>query len=220
MDDTTKAWFDHSTVTVHRDPSLEGWLSDEVLVRLSGAPKNSVLRVGVVHERGIELRVQNPDVLREDMVRQLVQEEDGYAFHILNSAFVINDWLLSRGIGPRGVAIQLHEALQLKFIRRVRTWAVGNRATFESEQPLRGYYVWPMMGFDAPVPLHLRYQHGFPLDANKQTSLLDLLDTAEGQAFWFEHGETIWTEFDLNPSSRSWKRLRAYIDDRKIKVTQ
>ncbi|ALV06756.1 hypothetical protein [Roseateles depolymerans] len=218
MDETTKAWFVTSTVTVKRHRDLEGWLSDEELIRLSGAPKNSILNVSVLDGRAIELRVTNSDILREDMVRLLIQESDGYSFHVLNAAFVINDWLLSRGIGPRGVVIQLHQARELGFIRCVRTWALGNRASFEAEVPLRGYYVWPLMGFDAPIPKHLIDHPELPTQIDRHSSLLDLMSTPEGGAFWFEHGETLWTEFDLRPSSRSWRRLAQYTEDRHIEV--
>lgn len=218
MDKTTQAWFDSSTVTVARGAGLEAWQTDEELVRLSGAPKDSLLSVTINANHAIELRVSNPQILREDMVRLLVQEEGGYSFHILNAAFVINDWLLSRGIGPRGVAIQLRQARQLGYISRVRTWAVGNRRTFEAESPLRGYYVWPMMGFNAPLPKHLLDHDDLPQGLDARSTLLDLLASDEGESLWLEQGDSIWVEFDLRFPSRSWERLARYTQQRNIEV--
>ncbi|KQV52859.1 hypothetical protein ASC95_08655 [Pelomonas sp. Root1217] len=218
MDNTTKEWFDPSTVKVERTADVEGWQTDEELVRLSGAPKGSVLRVSVNDKGAIELRVSNPSVLGEDMVRVLVQEADGFAFHIVNAVFVLKEELLARGIGPRSVTIELLQAKALGYITRVKTWAIGNRATFEGEPPLRGYYVWPLMGFDAPVPAELLTHPGLPPALPEPPTLQGLFETEAGEGFWLKHGDSLWVEFDLREGSTSWKRLARYTSERNIDV--
>lgn len=218
MDKITQAWFDTSTVRVERGPELLGWHSDEELIRLSGAPRDSRLKVSVLPEGAIEFRVSNTKVLREDMVRLLVQEADGHAFVLVNAVFVLHDRLLGRGIGPRSVAIELEQARQLGYITRVRTWAVGDQSSFFSDLPLRGYYVWPLMGFDAPLPQELLGHPDLPLHLGCSPSLADVLDAPGGDVFWFTCRSSIWLEFSLAAGSKSWKRLRRYTSERHIEV--
>jgi len=218
MDNTTKEWFDPSTVKVERTAEVEGWQTDEELVRLSGAPKGSVLRVSVDDDGAVELRVSNPTVLDEDMVRLVVQEEDGYAFHIVNAVFVLKGEMLAQRIGPRSVTIELLQAKALGYITRVKTWAIGNRSTFEADPPLRGYYVWPLMGFDAPVPAALLTHPELPPGLPEPPTLQGLLKTEEGEAFWLEHGDSVHVEFDLREGSTSWRRHLRYTSERNIEV--
>lgn len=218
MDKITQAWFDTSTVRVERGPELLGWHSDEELIRLSGAPRDSRLKVSVLPEGAIEFRVSNTKVLREDMVRLLVQEADGYAFSLVNAVFVLQDHLLGRGIGPRSVILELEQARQLGYITRVKTWAIGDEASFFADPPLRGYYVWPLMGFNAPLPEVLRKHPKLPLHLGCSPSLADLLDAPGGDLFWLTFGSSAWLEFSLGASSKSWKRLRRYTSERHIEV--
>lgn len=218
MDKTTQAWFDPATVTVVRVPGLNDWHTDEELVRLSGAPRDSMLKVSITEEGAIELRVVNHDLLGEDMVRVLVQESDGYAFHIVNAAFVLNDALLSKGIGPRSICLELEQARQLGYITRIKTHAVGDWASFDTNPPYRGYYVWPRMGFTAPVPSALLQHPELPQGMGDNPTLLDLLASDDGDAFWLKHGETIKVEFDLSDGSASWKMYARYIEERNIEV--
>lgn len=218
MDKTTQAWFDPVTVRVERALGLEAWQTDEELVRLSGAPRGSVLKVSITEDGAIELRVVNRVVLGEDMVRVLVQEPDGYAFHIVNAVFVLNEALLSLGIGPRSVSIELEQARQLGYITRVKTSAVGDWASFHADPPYRGYYVWPRMGFNAPVPSMLQQHPDYPQGLGDSPTLLDLLEVDGGEVFWLVHGSSIQVEFDLKDGSASWKRHARYTSERNIEV--
>jgi len=218
MDKITKEWFDSSTVELLRAPELAGWHTDAELIRLSGAPRGSRVSARVNAGGAVELRVSNPDILREDMVRLVVQEADGYAFHIVNAVFVLNGDLLGKGIGPRSVTIEVMQAKQLAYIMRVRTFAVGNKHAFDAELPLRGYYVWPLMGFDAAVPAALLSHPDLPRSLPPSPTLLQLFQTERGEAFWLEHGESLWVEFDLKDGSASWERHRRYTAERRIEV--
>lgn len=220
MDEITKKWFDTSTVKVVLDPSLEGWLTTDELVRLSGAPKHSTLYVAPANDDMVELRVENPDLLAEPLVRLIAQDGDEFAFFIVNAAFNLSIGAQRMGIGARSVSIELHEALALKRFTRVKTDAVGDFASAQWENPISGYLVWPLLGFDADIPSHLLSHPSFPANRQGCTRLLELLETQEGEEFWEEFGSSIKVEFDLTPDSDCWKRHKRYTYERKIEVKQ
>lgn len=218
MDKTTKDWFDVSDTRLHRSPSLVGWHSDEELIRLSGAPRGSDVTAAVTVEGQIELKVENATMLAEPMVRLIVQEADGYVFHIVNAVFVLNSDYLNKGLGPRSVSIEIWQAKELGYFSRIRAFAVGNWENFDTEEPLRGYYVWPMMGFDADIPQTLLARPDIPESFKRCKRLLELLDLPGGEAFWLQHGESLWVEFNLADDSASWKRHQGYTERKHIEV--
>lgn len=217
MDATTQKWFNSSTVKVERDPTLQGFHTDEELIRLSGAPANSTLKVSVIRDVSIELRVVNPTVVKE-MVRYVFQEPGEYAFYIVNAVFVLQDNLLSKGIGPRSISIQLEQAKELGY-KRVQTFAVGDWPNFNAAMPLRGYYVWPLMGFDAEILSTLLQHPSFPNGLSATPNLLELFATTQGEKFWLIYGSSIHVKFELAAGSGSWIRHAKYVWQRNIKVT-
>jgi len=218
MDEITKKWFDASTVKVVLDSTLEGWLTTDELVRLSGAPRHSTLYVAPANGDMVELRVENAELLAEPLVRLVAQDGDDFAFFIVNAAFNLNIGAQRMGIGARSVSIELHEALALKCFTTVKTDAVGDYASAQWADPISGYLVWPLLGFDADIPRHLFSHPKFPADRQGCTRLLELIETQEGEEFWEEFGSSIKVEFDLTPDSNCWKQHKRYTYERKIEV--
>lgn len=218
MDETTAAWFDAAKVDViDVAPELEGWLSNEQLVRLSGAPNGSTLTVRLTLEGLVELKVENPALLAEPMIRLIAQEADGFAFYIVNAVFVLNEDYLGQGIGPRSVSVEIQQAKDLGFTK-IRTFAVGDWASFHADPPLRGYYVWPSMGFDGPLPEELRTHPELPQELLGSTTILELFASEAGEDFWMEFGSSVHVEFNLEDASPSWERHWRYTEKRDIKV--
>lgn len=218
MDGITAAWFDAAKVeVVDLLPELDGWLSHDELVRLSGAPNGSKLTVRATDDGLVELKVENPELLSEPMIRLIAQEEDGFAFYIHNSVFVLNDAFLGRGIGPRSVSVEIQQAKELGFTK-ILTFAVGDWANFHAAEPLRGYYVWPAMGFDGPIPEALRQHPELPPELLGSTRVLQLWASEAGSDFWMEFGSSLHVEFNLEDGSESWERHWRYTAERDIKV--
>lgn len=218
MDKTTVEWFDAAQVTVVVNAAeLKGWLANDQWVRLSGAPIGSTLTVQLTPDGLVELRVDNPALLAEPMVRLIAQEPDGYAFYIVNAVFVLNEDHLGYGIGPRSVSVEIQQAKKLGFTR-IRTFAVGNWASFDADPPLRGYYVWPNMGFDGPLPEELRHHPELPRELLGSTRILQLWASEAGQDFWMEFGSSVHVEFNLEDGTPSWERHRRYTEQRNIEV--
>jgi GNAT superfamily N-acetyltransferase len=219
MDEITRKWFDASSVRVCRAPELQGWHSDEELARLSGAPRASELHVEPTDGGKIELRVVNQDLLCEPIVRNVAQvAHEGYVFEIQNKAFVLRQQFRGMGIGPRSVAIELHEAQRLKYFSKVVVNAVGDWHHRSGAFAMNGYYVWAKMGFNAVLPLSFRDHPSLPVACKGCRDVADLFSTVEGRDFWLRHGSTLDLEFPLEEASLSWKRFRRYAQERHIEV--
>ncbi len=221
MDAITRKWFDVATVRVRRAPELHGWHSDEELIRLSGAPRDSCLQVKVAQGGRIELRVDNQDLLCEPLVRSVVQVQDGgFVFEIHNKAFVLQPQFRGLGIGPRSVALELFEAQRLGYFSKVLVHAVGDWHHRRGIFAMNGYYVWAQMGFNAPMPQLLADHPDLPAACRDCKNIIDLFSTREGKHFWIRHGTTLNLEFPLGESSASWDRFRRFAEERKIEVME
>lgn len=219
-DEITKEWFKPETVRVAKHTSIvDGWLGDSITIaNLSGAPKNSEVHVSDVGGM-IEIRVRNPAILTEDMVRYIYQAKDGYKFHVRNAVFVLSDELRNLGLGARSFALEATTATQEGLFDKIITSAIGNFGTFTSANPgeqYSGYYTWARVGFDTPLPPDvLAYCTG---SLTNVTRLCDLMRTEAGRELWFEFGGSADMEFDLAPESACWNTLRTYMIEKGIRV--
>jgi len=72
-----------------------------------------------------------------------------------------------------------------------------------------GYYTWPRLGFDAALPP--RILRSLPSYLRHARSVLDLMRSAAGRAWWRRRGVSLDVTFDLRPGSRSWIAFRRYL---------
>ncbi|WP_157522809.1 hypothetical protein [Mitsuaria sp. 7] len=220
MDEITKRWFDVSTVEVRRAAELDGWRSDDELIRLSGAPKGSRLEVAPTPTGRIQLRVVNQDLLLEPLVRFVSQEESGnYIFEIHNAAFVLRPEFRGRGIGTRSVSIELLEAKRLGNFSRVTVHAVGDRSSLDGPMTMNGYFVWARMGFNAVLPEDLKEHPSMPRAASGSLDLKQLLRSPGGEEFWLRFGRSMHLEFSLKEPSDCWDQFERYARSHNIEVT-
>ena len=100
------------------------------------------------------------------------------------------------GLGTQLLANQVEAASRLG-IDHIEMYAARDDA-------LNGYYTWPRLGYDGPLPKSQRAQFG-------TETVGELMKTEEGRAKWKEHGDGIDVSFDLAPGSNSRKVLDAYV---------
>jgi GNAT superfamily N-acetyltransferase len=196
---------------------LKGWLTHEEVARLSGAPRDSVVTVSALDEGAIELKITNEALFEEPMYRQIIQEASGYRFQILNRGYVLRPEFRQQGIGSRTIALEVQEASRHVEFTRILVHAIGNRTAAGWARPLVGYYTWPRMGFDAPIPLELRAR--LPPELFGRTRLLQLIGDKAGDKWWFDNGESIHAEFDLAPESVCWQQHIRYNSARGIVIS-
>ncbi len=72
-----------------------------------------------------------------------------------------------------------------------------------------GYFVWPILGFDARLPHEIIGR--LPANLVETRMLSDLMETAEGREWWLKNGDDINVIFDLRTKSPARRRLRAFL---------
>jgi len=77
-----------------------------------------------------------------------------------------------------------------------------------------GYYLFPRLGFDAPIPDQLAGR--LPPGLRRVRRLLDLMRFEAGRQWWRLHGVGLEATFDLRPGSCSWMVFRRYLAERAL----
>ena len=72
-----------------------------------------------------------------------------------------------------------------------------------------GYYTWPRFGFESVLPAQLR--RTLPTDLRSAQTVLDLMECAQGRAWWRANGVSIGARFDLAAGSRSRAAFEQYV---------
>lgn len=132
------------------------------------------------------------------------------------------DWIgFKKSAQGKGLATNIVgsmiENAQKAGIKSIRCHAARDNPRNRKE-PLGGYYVWPRMGFDADI---LSVENAVGASKAKEIkqrwpdakSLLDIMDTTEGNRWWLKNGADITdARFDTTPGSRSmqvWEKYQA-----------
>jgi len=221
LDALTKQYFDATTVTIKdlTDKTVTHWFDGDLLriARLSGAPTQSTVTVSYWKGVGFELVATGP-FIRGEMVRRILQHAHTTqpSLFIQNVVFELPVELQRQKIGVRSLAIELYEAQRTGQFAHVAVSAAGNASTLDPEHPrdyLNGYLVWPLLGFDGPIPLH-KLQVLYPHQRVSQ-----VLAKPGGALAWTRHGDYCQLQFDLAEGASSWIVLNRYLQDNRIKVT-
>ncbi|RUP25233.1 MAG: hypothetical protein EKK45_20865 [Curvibacter sp.] len=221
MDALTKQYFDPTTVSIQdqTDKTFTSWFDGDLnaIARLSGAPKQSTITVSYWKGIGFELVATGP-FIRGDMVRRILQHEHNTQppLFIQNVVFELPVQLQRRKIGVRSLAIELHEAKRIGQFAHVAVSAAGNASTLNPEDPsdyLNGYLVWPLLGFDGPIPAHKLPEF------HPHHRVSQVLTSPGGALAWARKGDYCQLQFDLAAGSSSWIVLNRYLRDNHIEVT-
>ncbi|MBI3348791.1 MAG: hypothetical protein HY020_16485 [Burkholderiales bacterium] len=232
-DDITKEWFDVESVHVQVSDQFEkalGWdigssFSDEEFVRLSGALRGSSLYVlpetvkdpdDNLRMDGIRLSVKHHAVMRMERV---ILFRPGGGFVLKNSKMRLLAAHKGNRLGARIVSIQAAMASELEF-EAIELDAVGScHESFNKFQDDRwiGYWLWPRLGFDAPIPDHVKGKH--PDEFGGYDRVSELMFSDKDMLNWQLYGETLTAaRFDLKEGSTSWDLLLRYANTHGIQV--
>lgn len=212
MDATYQEWFDPSTVEIAIQLAHpENFLNEREIVELTGAPKNS--KILVRQEQSTIAFIVSNDIFDEEMYRYLVLESGGQTLHLYNAVFVLKEPYTNLGIGPRSVIKEIFCATGLSNELPIKTIKVSASGNFESfnwiKNPIRGYYVWPCLGFDGAISPVVRKR--LPQRYQYCTRISDLIKTRDGRRLWQIFGESAKLSFDLKTDSISWRLLLNYM---------
>ncbi len=167
---------------------------------LGGAIEKADVTVSVSdEERGPAIYI-NATGKNYDFIRKIEKDAEGKTV-LRNASFFVDESAQNQGIGRRVFAKQIETAQSLGVDRITTSAARGPHAN--------GYYTWPRFGYNGPIPEAVLKQ--LPAELSQAKTVLDLMDTEAGQAFWKQHGVKIDLEFDLSPDSRSMKTWAKYL---------
>jgi hypothetical protein len=165
---------------------------------LAGAPDDAHVEVGTL-DGGLYLEMYQPVIYGYHAVR-LVQSAQSNRVIVNDGFWIARKWMQRRGLAVQVLDRQLRYAAALG-IRRIETTA--GRRPWEN-----GYYAWPRLGFDGPLPLETR--RNLPPELEHARSVLDLMESEPGRLWWRNHGTTTQVAFALTAGSRSWHVFRRY----------
>lgn len=182
--------------------------TEENLASLAGAPDNATVRIeaGVeylaANDQSVTIRVNSDEL---SSTRTIYRTRGTNKLVIHNEIFELKHGVpQGTGIGAKVLARQVEQAAKLG-VDEIRTTAA--RSSY-----FNGYYTWARLGYDAPLPDHIRGI--LPGKLSGSTRVRDLMHSPQGREFWKTHGETIDMTFDLSPGSYSRKALSAYLKER------
>jgi hypothetical protein len=154
------------------------------------------------------LIVKHPDYLVGESERRVSTDAQGRK--ILHNDYLRLKPDAPEGLGTRIFAHQVKAAVAANFAR-IETFAAGSAST----PRWNGYYTWPRLGYDAA--LTPAETESLPADLSQATTVLDLMATEPGRAWWKQHGSERKMVFDLTPGSRSLGMLGQYLQDKNIR---
>jgi hypothetical protein len=171
--------------------------------RHTGYDKTDIDRVSGAAELGIKPKyrieksksgkIEKIVVDGGDTLKRTLHFKDGKPDYIHNDHFYMPKDKTGSGRGTKVFKSQVDQAASMGF-KRIET--VGGKSEY-----MNGYYTWPRLGYDAPVPIENPF---------KAKRLSDLMTTKEGRNWWRQNGKQISMSFSLSGKSRSRKVLDAY----------
>jgi GNAT superfamily N-acetyltransferase len=171
---------------------------------LAGAPRGARVEVGAAG-RAIYIELCGPAAAYRGFF--LLRECAGGAELFNDGFFLAYNSHRGRGFGLCFLRRQVAAAVALG-VRRIAL--VAGRGQNEN-----GYYTWPRLGFDAPLPARLR--HVLPKELRARR-VLDVMSSETGRCWWRQHGVALRVVFDLSPRSRSRRTLANYICEKKNSI--
>ena len=208
---TTVGYFNQAGIKLILDTSVGAdefvILRDSAsLARLTGAPDNSVINVAynTTSRDSLNLIVNNPKCFQYPSEYVLFREGNGAAMSLYIDSIYVHHAMRGAGLGTRSVMTSIAEAKNIG-LTRIVLHAAGSAI---SRQTFVGYYVWPSIGFDAPLPSSTMAL--LPPSLRGAKRLSDLFQSEEGSRWWYDNGVDLTVEFDLTDNRVGWKLLRDY----------
>ena len=180
-------------------------LSADEVGDMIGAPDGSTITVTA--EAGtIYMEVKHPNVT--DMLRELSR--------IDGKLVLYNDSLMLKPDAPKGMGT----AIVTRQVEAARTMGIGKIDLFAGGflgwENMNGYYTWPRVGFDAPIPSEKASNIPIKIKQKmKSETMLELYRTQAGRDWWLANGGGVSLSFDTDPNSKSSQTLDSYNEERR-----
>ncbi|KAG8150004.1 hypothetical protein [Burkholderia catarinensis] len=202
---------------------VDGNVPDALLVSLCGAPAGSEIQAYVDSANRLTFSITHPTLIRSENRVSVFRKSDVSALELGTID------LVDHAIAGLGAAMlwRIVRACDMLGIARISALAAGGRkaAPKPGGRRLFGYYAWPRLGFDAPIPDRhgdeaalFQYFQGDPagLADGSLRSLRALYETRFGREFWRVAGSHRWMTFDVTPHGKCVQTLQKYLIEKGI----
>jgi hypothetical protein len=169
---------------------------------LAGAPDDALVTVAVIPMHGsriIEIQAESAAI---EFRVLLYLRFDGKPI-LENDQIDVVRAVQHQGHGTHFFGRQVEQAIRLGIVE-IRAYAIRDDRIGDI-----GYFVWPILGFDARLPQEVINK--LPEELVEARMVSDLVETGEGRDWWLKHGDDINVIFNLRGNSPARRRLRAYL---------
>lgn len=185
-------------------------LQEHEYADMVGAPQGSTVTFNWVSGNRVNISVTHPDF-------DGAQERSIYRSRLGNGELICkNEQFKLRADAPPGMGTAILE----RQVEGLRGLGVDKITLFAGGSPAsavyNGYYTWPRLGFNAPLPVALELSDAarLPDEFASAKDLHALFAMPGGAAWWKQNGGAHAAEFLLDPGSVSSRALDRYIQAR------
>lgn len=177
-------------------------VEDRELASVAGAPDGAEVRIEPsMHPDWLTVRIRGEGYAG---IRDIRKDVFDGSPRIYNSTFMVAPEYQGKGIGMQMLGRQVETAAKL---------GVSSIGTHAGKSSLmNGYYTWPRLGYDAPIPSSVAGK--LPLDLAGARMVSDLMTTPRGRDWWKANGTDLDVEFDVRPGSLGRRVLDTYRAER------
>lgn len=166
---------------------------------ITGAPDGASIVVRRYGD-GIQMRINHANY-EETSQRTIYRNSDG-RLEMHNDLLMLDKATdPPKRMGTRIFATQVIQARALG-IELITVDAAGHI----NHPRFNGYYTWPRVGYDGPIPTSMKPH--LPKHLKAATRIMELMQDEKGAAAWKKHGNSLSLEFDLSDGSNSVSFLR------------
>ena len=202
---------------------LDGDVPDELPVSLCGTPAGSDIQVYLDSTNRLTFSVTHPGLIRSENRVSVLQTHDA-SLPELGAVDLADNAVVGLGAAMPWRIVRACDRLK---IARITAFAIGGRKAPPEPggRRLCGYYAWPRLGFDAPIPgphgdeaALFQYFQGYPvgLADGSLRSLRALYATRSGRDFWRAAGSHRVMTFNVVPDGASVLALQRYLIEKGI----
>jgi hypothetical protein len=188
-------------------------VTKDQIADLAGATNGAIVKItlGQSGVGGVWRTIVKVDVKHAlyTQKREIVKGKDGKLV-VKNKSFYSTEEA-PPGMGTRMMAKQVETARELG-VAQLETWADGNKHSHNN-----GYYTWPRLGYDMPLPDYftlMAEKNGF----KSPKTVTDLMCQPGGAEWWKEWGRGGAATFDLDPDSVSSQVHAAYLEEKGVRL--
>lgn len=216
-DEFSRKLFDPSSVSVELYGLPDDFnITSRDVISLTGAPRDSFVKCSGVG-RAVMVTVMNETYFEDPMQFSLIRAPSGGWEAMLQFIKLRREHRGNRNAAR--IFYSMARSAHRLSVHRLYSQALHVDASESSGgEQWSGVHAAMALGWDGDLPENVR--HALPAGLSTLTTAQQLLQSAEGKAWWQENPASLKLFFDTAPKSESMVRLSTYTKDRGIRPSQ